>query len=77
MIVHSQGESGQFQVSSCPKFLWQASYVGHRNEGVEYSLGGKDVGVILPDFHPSSIFQRKEGFISLFNLDWKCHGIGA
>lgn len=48
MIVPSQGESRQFQVSSRPEFLWQTGYVGRTNEGEEYSLGKEKLGGCIP-----------------------------
>ena len=57
--VHSQGESRQTQVSSCPEFSWQAGYVGCRNEGVDYSLGREGFGDHIPWF--SSQLRLPEG----------------
>ena len=40
-------ESGT-QVSSCPRFLWQAGYVGHTNEGAEHSWRKEKFGDPIP-----------------------------
>ena len=61
----SQRESRKSQVSSCAEFLWQASYVGCRNEGAEYPLGREGLGFVFPDCHSSSIFPRRGGLFVL------------
>ena len=74
---YTQGESRQSQVSSCAEFLWQTSYVGCRNEWAEYSSGREGLGSYSLIFIPAPPSWGKEGFLSLFSLDVKCHGIGA
>ena len=43
------GRVGKQVRSWCSGFLWQISYEGHTNEGVEYSLGKEEFGVYLPE----------------------------
>ena len=46
-------------MSSCAEFLWQASYVGCQNEGVEYPLGREWFGGCISWF--SSQLHLPEG----------------
>ena len=74
MIVPSPEESRQAQMSSCPEFLWQVVMWGIEMKGWTIRCGGKGLGVVFSDFHPSSTFPRGGGFLSLCGLDGKCHG---
>ena len=42
-----RGRAGT-QVSSCPRFLWQAGYVGHTNEGAGHSWRKEKFGGLVP-----------------------------
>ena len=47
-------------------------------KGWNIHWGRKSLGIILPDFHPSSTFPRGGGlFLTLLRLDQKCHSISA
>ena len=50
--------------SYCPGFLWKVSNEGHTNEGAEYSLGRRSLGVVYSDFYPSSIFPKGGGIFA-------------
>ena len=39
--------------------------------------GGRVLGFVFTDFHPSSTCLRGGRIFVLFDLDRKCHGIGA
>ena len=45
--------------------------------GRKINLGRRSLGVLVPDFHPSSIFPQERGFLSFFSLDQKCHCVDA
>ena len=59
------------------EFLGHTGYERYTNEGAEYSLRRRDLGIVFLIFIPVPLSQREEGFLSLFNLDLKCHGIDA
>lgn len=58
------GRQGQ----SHPGFLWQARYEGQARERGQYSLGRRGLGVVFPDFHPSSTLPRGGGIFALIQL---------
>ena len=50
----------------------------YRNEGAEYSLGRELPGELYSlVFIPAPLSWGEGGFLSLFSLDWKCHGVSA
>ena len=65
-------------MSNCTEFLWQGGLWSVEMKGSNIHWGDRGLGIVIfPDFLPSSAFPREEGFLSLFNLSQKCHGIGA
>ena len=52
------------------EFLGHTGYERYTNEGAEYSLRRRDLGIVFLIFIPVPLSQRK-------NLDLKCHGIDA
>lgn len=70
MLSEGEGQTGEERQ---PWVSWQASYVGVQNQGMEYSLGKGEFGVIFPNFHFSCIFRRGGAILSLFGLNLKCH----
>ena len=61
------GEVGR-QVSIYLAFFvlfWQAYYEGHTDEGAEYSLGRRSLGIIFPYFHSRTTFPKGGGIFVL------------
>ena len=55
--------------SCCPGFLWQAGY--EREHNVHWER--KSLGVVVPDFHPSSTFLSGLGIFVLIGRESACN----
>ena len=64
--------------SRCPEFLWQAGHMGCKNEwGIKIHLGRRGLETDFLIFIPAPPSQGEEGFLSLFSLDQKYHGVDS
>lgn len=57
-------------------FFGKLVTLGEKMNGLNI-LWRRKFGVMFCDFHPISTFPKVGGILSLFSVDWKCHGVGA
>ena len=48
---------------------------GIEMKGQNIHWGERGLGILFPDFHPSSTFLMGGGILSLFSLDHKTYGL--
>ena len=58
--------------SCCPGFLWQAGYERHKMKEHNVHWERRSLGVVVPDFDPSSTFPSGLGIFVLIGKESAC-----